>query len=1088
MSRFFASLLPLALVFLLAPAASAQLDLPKTKDGAPIKKVEPQVARAGGLVPHLECTTCGASNYTTSIGPKAKKGKQKAWCSHCRNVRLFRKVSPKDARSGGGLDLPDLGKSKEPVNLPGGAETTQPERPTGTGPVPDTGATGVAHGILDEVLRQRLTDLALVHTAAEGLVASGDAGLVAARERLDTKDGSVLLVVTRTLLLGGVPEDAELVANRLRTDVPPKVGRALVEQLIQLNPVQANPRLLCTLLDHPQKPVRVAAYKKLMSDGDGQRAFPASWLPHLQPVLVSKRMDSRLRALELLAGIDDPSVTERVLDALADTRGRVARKAVDILVTWDDDAVDVQLQMRAFGSRWILRENAYAILALVEREDRYFEPRLHAGHVETLLKAMEMSDPLVHHTAALALAGIGYRMERAEDSPWLDGKVTEALVDVAAGVHFFDDRSSIQAPCVRRLQTLTGQGFGSSGPEWAKWWLRNRNGFRASRAAMAWTAESYQNLRVRHVDRGAGTAVEFLGPARLLQRQESFDGERYYLSADQAMEFMAWMEERGVLGATRAPGPRGSDFARGQELSVHLDGQAKTFTFGATVQEDWMQALGTFLDAMQEQNHWQDFHLPSHGGKAGWVLQMREDPDGLPPEGLRRGRWMRGVALIWLTSRRGRSLTAGLDELKRLDAQGMGPDAMDFDPLLELLHAPVSFGDEGQTLADLTLGATGLKADGPATEEALLLGERLIGRLMERFGMDAVDTIANLLTLMGDERLRLACADDSAILRVAGAMVNLDRGTPESWLFVEPMLTDASTIVREKVLETCGLKGEQRALPAALLQALDGDVKTRQVAMRALGRLGGDRSREVLQLMLVEPSSEFRLTAVEALADLKDPKVAPILIALLRQGKEQGIHGALRRGLLDLGPGGQSSLRGSLGSPHPVVRRECALILGLQDVARAAPALMRILTEDPTDTQVAQVLVGLTCVNLQNEDERAEAWWNWFDSVIQEDSFSWFLAACSARGLNPPMPFTEHFDVPTGLQRQPGINPENSSLSHDAMVFMTQAVQFTDAWLAERAYRELARRTGRDLGDMPRNLRARQEWAEALLDDPVEIR
>jgi hypothetical protein len=294
--------------------------------------------------------------------------------------------------------------------------------------------------------------------------------------------------------------------------------------------------------------------------------------------------------------------------------------------------------------------------------------------------------------------------------------------------------------------------------------------------------------------------------------------------------------------------------------------------------------------------------------------------------------------------------------------------------------------------------------------------------------------------------------------------------------------------VRRKILQACGLKGERRALPAALLQALDGDDETRQVALRTLGRLGGDRSREVLQLMLVEPGSDFRMTAVEALADLEDPKVAPVLIALMRQAKEQGIHAPLRRGLLALGPKAHSALRGSLSSPQPVVRREAALILGLQDVARAAPALIRILTEDPTDTQVAEVLVGLTCVDLLREDERSEAWWGWFDSVIQEDSFSWFLAACSARGLNAPLPLGEHFDRARGLQRQPGINPENTSLTHEGLVFLTQAMQASEPWLAARAYRELERLSGRKLGDMPKNLAGRQVWAEALLDAPVEIR
>ncbi len=1073
-------------MFLLSPLAMAQLDLPKSRGGTPAKKEEPLVPRTGGLVPHLECTKCGASNYTTTINSKAKKGKQKAWCSNCRNVSTFRSVSARDARRSGGLDLPDITKPAPPADLPAGAGP-EPPTPSLSGPPVAEGSTTAAHQILDSAMQRRVTDLGWIHTAAESLIACGDAGLIAARDRLDSLEGPVLLISSRALLLGGVAEDAVLVANRLRSKVPAMVGRALVEQLIQLNPVQASPKLLCALLDHPQKPVRVTAYKKLMRANDGAEPLPASWLPYLQPVLVSKRMDSRLRALELVSGIDDPSVTERVLDALADSRGRVARKAVDILVTWEDSSVDVQLQMRAFGSRWILRENAYAILALIEREDRYFEPRLHGGHVETLLKAMDMSDPLVHHTAALALAGIGYRMEDSANSPWLDGVVTETLVGVAAGVSFFDDRASILAPCVRRLQTLTGQGFGQSGPKWADWWLRNRHSFRASRAAMSWGPESFETLKVQYVDRADGVKVEFLGPSHLLQTVDGFEGERYFLSADQSLELMKWMEEQGVLGAERTPGPRGSNFSQGKELAVHLDRQAKMFTFGATAKEDWIQSLGTYLMALRDQNHWQDFYLPKHHSKSGWVLKVRGD-DLLPPVGLRRNHWMRELVLDWLSSRHGRRMADGLQEMQRLIDLGCGPVPKDFDTLLELLKLPVSYGADAEILADFTLRATGLKAEGVPSAEAKLLGERLVGRLMERFRMDAVDSIATLLALMGDERVRLACIDDSAILRVAGAIVNLGKGSAENWASIEPMLTDKSQVVRRKVMQACGLKGEQRALPEALLQSLDGDGETRAVALRTIGRLGGDRARETLQLILVEPDNEFRLTAVEAMADLKDPKVAPLLIALMRQAKQQGIHPALRRGLMDLGEEAHKDLRGALGSPHPVVRREAALILGLQDVARAAPALLRILTEDPTDTRVAQVLVGLTCVDLSGEDERAESWWSWFDTVIQEDSFSWFLAACSARGHNAPRPLAEHFERPTGLKRAPGTNPENSSLSYEALVFLGLVVQSEENWLAERAYRELVRRTERDYGELPKGRAARAAWANALLDPPAEVR
>ncbi|MCA9002232.1 MAG: hypothetical protein KDB61_09925, partial [Planctomycetes bacterium] len=58
----------------------------------------------------------------------------------------------------------------------------------------------------------------------------------------------------------------------------------------------------------------------------------------------------------------------------------------------------------------------------------------------------------------------------------------------------------------------------------------------------------------------------------------------------------------------------------------------------------------------------------------------------------------------------------------------------------------------------------------------------------------------------------------------------------------------------------------------------------------------------------------------------------------------------------------------------------------------------------------------------------------------------------------------------------------------DGLMFLLHVLQSSEDWLAERAYRELTRRFGRELEPLPDGLLARRKWAEALLDAPAGMR
>lgn len=1059
----------------LAPA-QAQLELPKGQNGERPKVDQP----AQGHLPHLECLTCGKPNYVTTIEPAADKGEQKAWCLHCRNVRLFQRVEPAGGKQGGGLDLPEGSDPSETPQPTPAAKPVVSQVPSEPASSQDRAA-AVAQSVFVEVGSLKSPDPAQVHSAAETLVALGDPGLAQARLQLIAKEGVPLWVATRALLLGGNGEDAQRVGQRMQQSLPPKTSGALIKQVIELSPVVASPKWLASLLDHPQKPARLAAYRQLKKLAKEPSLRSEDWLGFLTPHLSSKHSDAAYRALDVIADLGDPAAVPHLLETLGHRKAKVARRAVDILTPLEDPRIDPELLVRTFGSQWILRKNAYALLTLIEREDHFMEPRLHQGHVETLLHAMDRNDEMVQNTAALALAGIGFRMEGHVPTPWLDQSVMERLVGVAAAIRFFEDRSSLVEPCLRRLQLLSGRNFGENGPEWAEWWLTHRRSFRASRAAMSYSADDHTGMLVEYAHRPEGLSFQLLGPERMGRPAEVDGPQPYYLTKEQAVELGRLLEEQGVLGAGQLPGPRGAAALRGQELTVRLGAGAKSFALGPDVLEPWFETVAQYLRALRDQCIWQEFYDPQRfADQRAWVQHVLLE-GGVPSDPMERSAWECDVYLTWLESQPPGKRERGLRALVQSAETGQGPTPMEFDRLMALLGQEVSFTRDARQLFRLTLESTGLEGHGASDPEAALLGERLLGTLAEHYGWKGIDPMSQVLQRLGAERARLAREDSLPVLRAAGGLYALRHSGADGaeWL---TLLQDSNPQVVAQILEAAGHENKQVALPAALQLAATGVPEVRHVALRTLGRLGGTDAREGLMLALTDPSGEYRVTAAEGLADLRDPQAAPLMVALLRNGRQQGIQDALRRGLTDLGSKAHDPLLDALQSPHPFTRREAALLLGRQDVARATPALLRLLSEDSTDSEVVDVLVGLTCVDLSRAVDRSTSWWNWWDSVRQDDSFSWFLAACGTRGLPAPQPVADHFFRlrPMG----PNGKPQGSRFSLDGAAFLLQAMRMEESWLAQRAWREWQRGAEQQLDDMPRDYRARvawvNRWAEAL--------
>jgi hypothetical protein len=264
--------------------------------------------------------------------------------------------------------------------------------------------------------------------------------------------------------------------------MPAKAAAGAVRALVELDPVRASPQVLLDLLRHPQMPARVAAAGALQA-----HAGP-DLLPLLVPVLADASADVRARALDLLVRIEDPAVLALLVDRLDDRSPAVARKACEALARSADERAEARLLALAFDDPLPTRREAYAWLAIAEREDVSLRAILDVKHAPALLRALDSAQPLVSGAAAIALAGIGFRSPDVVATAWLDREVPERLIGLVAAVEFFSDFDSVRPSALRRLQQISGgdklaEG-GTDGAAWTRWWLAARRDFRASRAVL----------------------------------------------------------------------------------------------------------------------------------------------------------------------------------------------------------------------------------------------------------------------------------------------------------------------------------------------------------------------------------------------------------------------------------------------------------------------------------------------------------------------------------------------------------------------------------------------------------------------------
>ena len=152
-------------------------------------------------------------------------------------------------------------------------------------------------------------------------------------------------------------------------------------------------------------------------------------------------------------------------------------------------------------------------------------------------------------------------------------------------------------------------------------------------------------------------------------------------------------------------------------------------------------------------------------------------------------------------------------------------------------------------------------------------------------------------------------------------------------------------------------------LVSLLAQDEDASARERWVAIRTLGKIGGDRSRNILGTLLDNPQPAMRAAAASAVGDMGDTEFVGKLCvlvddpAVIVRAAAAGALGTLGQSeavphLSDAIEDKKSTFRGQA----PWVRKHYVVALGAIGHTSAYPALLRTL--DDGDPEVASLTLG----------------------------------------------------------------------------------------------------------------------------------
>ncbi len=709
----------------------------------------------------------------------------------------------------------------------------------------------------------------------------------------------------------------------------------------------------------------------------------------LAPLLDARRVDTRLRALRLVAGRLPREGKSLLLQALQDPSLLCAREAARGLAKirpFPEELKDLLSKGPARGRGFGFALYA-ALLAAENGEKGILSPKW----APLFLQGLKDGDPFVSSLCAAALARLSYESEDLTGEKFHDREVMDRLVEVLSGRRFFPEFGTVIGQVERAARLLSGKGASVSGRRWEEWWKIAREGFLARRARLP-LEDPKNRARTTVVMKDPVETVAFLPRG---SGEKPGPGEKAILlpPSEQAalvgnLLGLGIEQKASSLGGGLVPGGNGAFTT----FVLRLDGREMIVRGPSGA--PWVERLADLLRNEIDKNLWQLYG---------------------PPPGPARDRW-------WEEQRRFFASAGKAERAKRLERI-----VMDALPRLEgslrvralghLLAIPGLENLLSDADVDLLLSLVGKSAGVDSRIRALLevvalkkgpkTWEKLLAFLGPRWEKGGKECFLALLAHSSPGRIQSALSWKDPRVRAAAA-VFLGKTRNAVWRDpIRALLKDSNGAVRAAAVDALAYFRDWASLGDVLpLARKDPSLQVRRSALLFAGRSGDPRVLPLLLKALDSPLGSIRITAIKALGLSQVPRAADVLAGLVASDPE-GVAGKLAaRELSQWGNGDvRAAVRPLLGSPSSAVREAAVWILAESLDGTTIPRLLQFLREPAKYERARRALVLLTCKEFTRDVAASYA--RWFETHGSEPETAWFVEGLKEAGYHPGFGPTE---------------------------------------------------------------------------------
>jgi HEAT repeat protein len=682
----------------------------------------------------------------------------------------------------------------------------------------------------------------------------------------------------------------------------------LMKSAVALDPARASLAIL-PFLAHESGRTREAAKDALPT------ALPADCVPTLLEHWRNPRPGVRVTALAMLLRTPEGGERKEWFDALADPEPPVAILAARTLAETRTPARIERLRSLAVAPS--MRMSAYALLSLVYAEDlagtAYLQksPEIRA-RIDEFVRS---DDEFYRATGAIAVSNLSFRSDDGELRRVADRFVVPILLATLAGGSFFTDYGSIEDLAWKKLEMLTGRGFGQNARAWKTWWDENGASFVARRELGTVVAQDLQAARVVAVSSDGAKLRTYYFAGLDDEAAGAAGSAPLVLGAPERAELVGALSDLEFFDRTSGVAAAGESWLK---LSITIPGGAqhaeKVFA-GAAFEE--ARPLLNLLDRLERDLAWQRF-LPgtSPGARA---TALREALPFYSENKDAEARAARTADLV-LTSY----------EQSPASARRLG--------VLALEAAPAAWKS-----AKATETAALLRHENSLSEAA---------RELLRWRSDSEDGAFRAKAL---ELLDLATAPDAE-----SVLTTFLSGLPQS--SVVGLVRDGRTRIRAAAVGALSrFRGDDQVANLAVEALKDPEPKVREAAVAALTALQDERLLALLETIIKGDDASLRPHAVRALAVVGGDQAIPRLHEIYRAGDREQ-RWAVVRGLR-LVP-----TRRGLVAQSVLVKEPGAL-----DVRREALGAIASVPGDDSSQILADLLSSVPEVELKSEAAMALA-------------------------------------------------------------------------------------------------------------------